>query len=248
MINVCCSDSFKDTYLQSCASDEMIYLPLHLSMGNLHKFWDCNYFATKNENPPSFSNSDSQTIETILDEIAQSNQAITIWVSTSYAWDKCNYLFLVSALFEMELYVIDPSSVYAEHPELKTDNNDMLDNLDIDDIRFLKKHRHFLTKEEKENCILSWEKLLKNNTCLRIIKNREIASVSESYYDRIILKYVSKEKKRAVFTVAGLYADIGYIECDSFIYSRLISMLRHNKIHSDDRSSITPKTMIWKEN
>ncbi len=95
----------------------------------------------------------------------------------------------------------------------------------FNEVNELSKKEHLLTMEEKELYINEWNRMVKENSTLRYIKNKEIKSVPINYFDKDILSYLGKQKMKFI-TLVGKLMGNAVIDNDSdSIYSYLINRL-----------------------
>lgn len=95
----------------------------------------------------------------------------------------------------------------------------------FNEVNELSKKEHLLTMEEKELYINEWNRMVKENSTLRYIKNKEIKSVPINYFDKDILSYLGKQEMKFI-TLVGKLMGNAVIDNDSdSIYSYLINRL-----------------------
>lgn len=95
----------------------------------------------------------------------------------------------------------------------------------FNEVNELSKKEHLLTMEEKELYINEWNRMVKENSTLRYIKNKEIKSVPINYFDKDILSYLGKQEMKFI-TLVGKLMGNAVIDNDSdSIYAYLINRL-----------------------
>ena len=86
------------------------------------------------------------------------------------------------------------------------------------------KRRRQLTETEQAALLTEWTRMREENTPLRAMVNGKVQSVSEDYYDEIILSCVPEEESRAAMTVGKALVKLGETGnwvSDMLIFSRI---------------------------
>lgn len=87
-----------------------------------------------------------------------------------------------------------------------------------------------VSNEELEYWIKCWEKLIQENENLRILKNNQIISVAEDYYDLLILNFIDKEWKSAARIIGDTLGYGEQVVSDSYIEYRLKQLIRNKLV------------------
>lgn len=75
-----------------------------------------------------------------------------------------------------------------------------------------------------------WSYLIKENSNLRAIKDKNVISVQNGYFDEMILNYTSKSFDHCARTVGEAYGKAEKYISDDFIFWRILELIKINKI------------------
>lgn len=100
-----------------------------------------------------------------------------------------------------------------------------VDEMSPDIVPYFYKRRRQLTETEQAALLTEWKRMQEENAPLRTMVDGKVQSVSEDYYDEIILSCVPEEKSRAALTVGRalgkLDLETGNRVSDMLIFSRV---------------------------
>lgn len=157
-------------------------------------------------------------IKEILDELETSfknNDKIRVWSD----YNKIDsYLMLLCVCSYAIKYKCDLYVLFADEF-----NNDCFSPKSIKNNEF-NKYEHKLTMQEIKKYSNEWQKIVNDNSNLRIIKENEVVSVSFDYYDSIILKKLQEcgEIKTVKFVAILLQSIYLYDTVLIYLVDRLI--------------------------
>ncbi|MFT5875427.1 MAG: hypothetical protein ACI8WT_004420 [Clostridium sp.] len=75
-----------------------------------------------------------------------------------------------------------------------------------------------------------WEQLKREKSNLRVYEDKEIKSVQEDYYDEMILRYTYKKFRYSARTVGEVIGRAESCVSDSFIFWRIIELIKNEKV------------------
>lgn len=151
-------------------------------------------------------------IETTLQQNSQiaeeipSHSKVILWYGEN-ASDAIGIRFVLSLLQEKNIqFEVVNITYFSHHIEFKVQDSQnkkipyVLKSLAAMPSKFIFEALQIkkeLSQEQVHNLIQDWETCSQSNGVLRILENRKIASVSESYYDAAILEHTSNKYQRA---------------------------------------------------
>ena len=91
---------------------------------------------------------------------------------------------------------------------------------------------HLITNEERMFFEQEWDRLKSENTLLRIVENGKVKSVSETYFDDIILSCVSDGEFDFVELVFEALSRIQehHFVCDTFVTMRILKLIENGNL------------------
>ena len=94
-----------------------------------------------------------------------------------------------------------------------------------EELEKLSTHEHILSKEDINKLLKEWNKIVEENSDLRIIKNNKVESISYDYFDDEILEFLSSKKTSTILELCYEFSNKYYINDALFIYlvTRLIN-------------------------
>lgn len=159
---------------------------------------------------------------TIIENISKNNK-IRLWTGHNdiYSYLIMLYVSSVIKMYNYELYVL-----YSDEYNQDCISPSMMNEQELEK---LSKLEHKLSKEEIINNAYIWEKLVKDNSELRVITNGKIESVSLDYYNNYILDNLEKMGKVKISQLVGKLMQDIYLQDTLYVYliNRLIKV---NKI------------------
>ena len=163
-----------------------------------------------------------QEINTIIDNINQKNK-IRIWTGRNDIYSYLIMLLISSIVkkYNYELYVLYCDDYNKDYPSPSVMREDELEEL--------AKLEHKLTSEDIINNANIWEKLVKENSMLRVIENGCIKSVALDYYDKYILDNLRKMGKVKMVQLVGKLMQKVYFQDILYVYL-IEKLIKDNKI------------------
>lgn len=137
----------------------------------------------------------------ILDT-AKKQKELRIWIANN-AGDKCGIYHIVHALqgFDCKVFVVEmPSNIGFREPEWEKAWGEAEPE---DFIACLHLARE-LSEAERENMAQKWEKLVAENSTLRVMIDGEVASVPTDYLDNEILSFAPTDKEFKAGYLVGI--------------------------------------------
>ncbi|OGX61806.1 MAG: hypothetical protein A2189_03380 [Paenibacillus sp. RIFOXYA1_FULL_44_5] len=126
------------------------------------------------------------------------NDSILLWVgdnSTDYTGLMCLLTYLPKSI-PMSV-VMASRSYYKRFGRFKPLN---VGEISLEKIYPLLEDVELISPHEREEHIRNWTKILKENGSLRILKNRQIQTVSEDYFDEEILIHAKRLSREKLYT------------------------------------------------
>lgn len=169
-------------------------------------------------------------VKVIINNIKKKNK-IRVWTCRNDIYSYLVMLYICSIIKEYgyELYVLYSDDYNEEYltPALMSD----------DELVGLSKLEHKLTNEEITNNANTWEKLVKENSELRVIKQGCVQSVSIDYYDKWILDTLKSLGKVKMSKLVAIL--MGKVNLMDTMYVYLIErLIKDNKIRITRDTSI----------
>lgn len=150
-------------------------------------------------------------VNKIIENINKNNK-IRVWSGHNDIYSYLIMLFVSSIIKKCDysLYVVYSDDYNKEYPSPAVMREEELENL----TKFERK----LSKQEINNNAGVWEKLVRENTDLRIIENGVVKSVSLDYYDEYILKNLKMMGKVKISQLVGKLIQNVYLQDILYIY------------------------------
>ena len=141
-----------------------------------------------------------------LIKLAERNKSFRIWHGAN-AMEKCGFLYVCNIFekYDVDIYSVDvPRAVLIKGKEKTIESVGMAKP---DEIETLVKRQRKLSKEEISFFSGEWDKLVGENSLLRAFVSDKIISVSEDFYDALIMECFREE-----------------VICESLWISRLVAL------------------------
>lgn len=147
----------------------------------------------------------------IIENINKNNK-IRVWSGHNDIYSYLIMLFVSSIIkkYDYSLYVVYSDDYNKEYPSPAVMREEELENL----TKFERK----LSNQEINNNTGIWEKLVRENTDLRIIENGVVKSVSMDYYDEYILKNLKMMGRVKMAQLVGKLMQNVYLEDILYVY------------------------------
>ncbi|MGM9881908.1 MAG: DUF3658 domain-containing protein [Bacilli bacterium] len=158
----------------------------------------------------------------IIDNINKMN-IIRVWTGHNDIYSYLIMLFVSSIIkeYNYELYVLYCDDYNKDYSAPSVMREEELEDLT--------KFEHKLTKKEIIINSDTWEKLVKENTDLRVIEKGNVKSVSLNYYDKYILDTLKVMGKVKIIQLVGKLMKKVYLQDTLYVY--LINrLIKNNKI------------------
>lgn len=147
----------------------------------------------------------------IIENINKNNK-IRVWSGRNDIYSYLIMLFISSIIkkYDYSLYAVYSDDYNKEYPSPAVMREEELENL----TKFERK----LSKKEINNNAGVWEKLVRENTDLRIIENGVVKSVSIDYYDEYILKNLKMMGEVKMAQLVGKLMQNVYLQDILYVY------------------------------
>ncbi len=242
MVNVCFSKSAFRVLQQAVEmgyliSSETVCIPDDLSLGDISnlKRLDTRKSVLQNldSDAPRAWTENKRHYSDFFEQIYR-HEKVLIWYANTPA-EYCGMLYTVWLLKETSAKI---GTVCCSRT-LKRGENQYLSCNTVSDlapeevIRFLP-FETVLTPEESESYISEWEKLSDENAPLRICWNSSVQSADISYYDDVILQYLSREPQVVSEVVQRFSQGEQLGLSDFFVRYRLAAMVKNGTLSAAD--------------
>lgn len=250
MIDICFSDSVGGLLLEVkniIKSDAILPLDLHLNYGYLNgdiieiqtkrNVDALQYFyktVTEKELQKEYkkelkkANKTQEILKTFLSE----GQKIRLWLSNN-ANDRCGMFWFCNLVkgCENKISIIScPGYEYDDIKDKTTENRNWASFSNPYFMAEFVEKPKTLSKNEIKAYSQTWEYIVKENAALRILIDDSIVGVKESFFDNVILSFVSSEPKSQSF-VMGKMLGKWRGGCDvAFISERIEYLIEDKKI------------------
>lgn len=181
-----------------------------------------NYIIKVPENLPTEErNTNFKNEHDIIINNIKSKNKIRVWTGRQDIYSYLIMLYICSIIkeYNYELYVLYSDDYNKDYPSPRVLNENELEKLS--------KLEHKLTTKELEDNVKIWNKLVYENSSLRIIDNGIIKSVSLNFYDNYILEKLTQIGKVKFIKLVGIIMQDIYLIDSMIIY--LINRLIENK-------------------
>lgn len=169
-----------------------------------------------------------------LNQIKKDDE-ICIWFGNN-SYEQCGLMYFLTKLNRYEnVYLINVSKVTLNEGEFneyypRSVGEVMPEKLNI----IFNKEQEPLTQENFYTLIQYWSALVKQNSHLRVFKNGKVISMSENYYDDIILKTTMKLSRDGYRKCARIIGEIlAYSEdciTDDYIFWRIKELIKQENL------------------
>ncbi|MDR3602105.1 MAG: DUF3658 domain-containing protein [Desulfosporosinus sp.] len=157
-------------------------------------------------------------------------EEIYLWYGEN-ATEMCNSMYILSLLESKikNIYTINVS----EMDEVGNKQKISVKHIVPEKLNALLPLKKPLNNEVYSSYMQLWLNLKKENSDLRVMKNRTVISVQEDYYDEMILQYTSNDFSHCARIVGEVVGKTrGDISFD-FIFWRILELIKNNKITYD---------------
>lgn len=155
-----------------------------------------------------------------------SHDTIYIWLgneSNEYIW-KCAILDFLKEL-DVNIYVVDWNNITSHTIRGEEYKVDFLRICKPENVEEALQNFRILTHEEKYSFIAIWNKILKNNADLRILKNEILVESNITFYDELLISRCTNEYQKCAYIVGMMLCDMWEQKesgiGDSFLFERL---------------------------
>lgn len=189
--------------------------------------WTDNLFdiCSKKERQEIYDE-DDERFQNIINA-AKKGEMIRIWYSDC-AYSKCGFYHLIYSLKEYNTNIL-----VVEFPESELNGNPKekmswghLSPFDVDKFVVLQKPLEFY---EKKVIVDKWQKLMDENSELRITINGDIISVADDYFDDEIMRYAPNDEFKVVNLVGFMLGNSKHFLYDVFVTSRIKFLIKQGK-------------------
>lgn len=245
MLNVCFSESAMNglkfaIYRDVLRYSQIICLPDDLSIGDISDVRDFN----KRRGVLTSLISNEKYIDIRCKEIYDSffheiykHKSITIWYS-NIPQEFCGFLFVLWLLKEEP---IDIKAVCCSRTIEKEENvfitYNSVGEIDTEEFSLFLPFIYNVTEGDKEKYIALWERLSCENGSLRIFKNSSMITVEESYYDEIILKYITSMPNMIARVIGEILQNEKLGIADGFIKRRIQELINRGILVQEGSNS-----------
>lgn len=220
-------------------NNSIVCLPLKLSFGDLKSLDNYNRKCLKVLYPNDEIREEDFIFQKEI-EVLKSADKIRIWSSRTCADEFLLLIYICSLFTDKNISVVfaDEFSSFSWSIGCMTP----------EEVNELAKKEHLLSNKEVKCYISEWKKIVKENSSLRYIENKQIKSVPIDYFDEVILSYLNNREIRLIVLIAEL---MGYDVIDhtshsvyEYLVNRLIEQgkIEIVKINEDGKKIIRATT------
>lgn len=252
MLNVCFGASECGMIRIGLFPEKTTYIGFMLDLGRLAP--DEFDMDQLNNIKLSFSNCNEKECIEIFDkycdrlneiiEITKKEKEIRIWYASSQR-SMCGYYYLVSKIKDIDckINVIEMPDNISYRGKNFDKSWGEAESKDIKPSLSLEKT---LTREEINQIVLKWDKLVEENSELRLNINGEIKSVPIDYLDNEIISYFPKNKEvKLIRVIAKTMQKCKHALSDDFIARRIESLISKNVITVENEVKNKNQTLIY---
>ncbi len=239
MLNVCFSENALDTLRQAVQAgyliqSETVCIPDDLSLGDISnpKNIETRRSVLKALYGDAAETSCRKNYSDFFQQI-YSHDSVLIWYADTPA-EYCGLLYTLWLLRETRVKV----GVICCSRTLKRGENQYVSYYSTGElapeevIRFLPFETE-LSKEQTEEYVSEWDKLADENGVLRVCWNNTVQSADISYYDDLLLKYISKEPQTVGEAVGRFVFGERLGVNISFVLSRLKALVKNGTLYAE---------------
>jgi len=156
-----------------------------------------------------------------------SGEEIYLWYGEN-ATEMCNSMYILSMLESKikNICTIDVSNM----DEISNKQKFSVKYIVPEQLNAFIPLKKSLTKEVYSSYMKMWLKLKRENSDLRVMRNRTVISVQEDFYDEMILNYTSKDFDHCARIVCEVVGNTRGDILFDFIFWRILELIKNNKI------------------
>jgi hypothetical protein len=256
MLEVCFSESEVGGLKIAFHKKEIVWLWTQLQLGQIddehflsaRREWSDRFYdiCDESEREKIFLE-EKQRVENSLCDIS-SRKEIRVWFASA-PYSKCGLYYLVHFLqnVDIDIYAVEMPQG-GSGKELDADCSWF--EIDARDLERYTENTRLLSREERTEIALKWEKLKQENAPLRINCNGEIVSVAEDYFDEEIMRCVPNGEFKMIRLIGDMMGKSKHSVGDTFVKERIYHLIAAGKLivvkkvlneWGDDRHSVLRK-------
>jgi hypothetical protein len=165
------------------------------------------------------------------------DEDIYLWFSNS-ATEICGMLHVLSMLEEkiQNVYTINVSEITYNTGKRNEYTSRVVGEVMIERLGEFIGIRQPMVLDRYSTLMLLWEELKRENSNLRVYEDKQVKSVQVDYFDDMILRYTYKKFMHSARTVGEVMGRAESYVSDTFIFWRVIELIRNGKV--DYRGSL----------
>ncbi|HWR22307.1 MAG TPA: DUF3658 domain-containing protein, partial [Feifaniaceae bacterium] len=153
----------------------------------------------------------------------------------------CGFLHFLSCYPNAIVFIVD-ADVQQKGSEVSPCLGNKIDDLDEVKLDVLKKTATKLTQIDEHLC--AWDRLVAENSPLRIMQKSRPRSAQADYYDSIILENIPEKPTRIIRVIADILFKAGRLEHDFYLLERIKLLIASKKIDLVEQSSPYNRSLI----
>lgn len=173
------------------------------------------------------------------DEISKMDSSDTLYIWYGSSQEFCGMLYTLELLKDEKLntYIIDVKDTVIKHKEIvfQVRNTGEIIPENIEKYAAAKRK---LNSNEYKQFLDAWESLKKDDSILRVLKDGNVKSVDENYFDIDILKYTPKEFKTSMRTLGDVVGKSEEKISDEYIFWRIKELIKAGKIEHNGKFGV----------
>lgn len=177
------------------------------------------------------------------------DEDIYLWYSNS-AKETCGMLQVLSMLGEkiQNVYTINVSEITYNSGKINEFTPRVVGEISPKRLSELIGIRKSMNFSRYSSLINFWEKLKIENSSLRIYEGKQIKSVQVDYFDDMILCYIHENFMHSARTVGEVIGRVESYVSDTFIFWRIIELIRNGKVAYRGKLGVMREMEIKKHN
>ncbi|WPC39259.1 DUF1835 domain-containing protein [Clostridium sp. JS66] len=255
IINMCFSESAEGSFKHAISTkilkgnQEIIFFLDDLSQGSIKDEINIeertnwyNTFTRENQLRPvvDYDIDDlKENYSTFHNEISKADHSDILYLWYGSSREFCGMLYALELLKDrnLDIYLINVKDTVIKHKkiEFKARSTGEIIPEDIEKYVAAKKN---LNLNEYRELLDKWELLKKDNFILRVIKNGNLESVDENYFDIDILKYTPKEFINPIRTIGEVLGKSEERISDEYIFWRIKELIKTGKIEHNGKFGV----------
>ncbi|AZV55775.1 DUF1835 domain-containing protein [Clostridium sp. AWRP] len=186
-----------------------------------------------------------ENYNTFHDEISRVGNSDILYLWYGSGQEICGMLYALELLKDRKLnvYLINVTDTIVKHKDSVYFVRSA-GQINPEDIKKYAEVKQKLDSNKYEELLSAWELLKKDNSVLRVLKNKKIRSEDKNYFDIDILKYTPKEFRKSARIVGSVMGNSEVEISDEYIFWRVKELVKYGKIDYRGKFGIMRKMEI----